>query len=122
MDRQGRFFCGSMAYDEAKGRGTFYRFDPGGEISVILTGVTISNGIAWSADGQRMFYIDTATQRVDVFDYDPAAGLPSGRRPVVHIDPAWAARTDGPGRRGRDLGRPLQRPCRAPLPGGWHPR
>lgn len=91
VDRQGRFFCGSMAYDQAKGRGAFYRFDPDGEISVILTGVTISNGIAWSADGQRMFYIDTPTQRVDVFDYDPAAGLLSGRRPVVHIDPSQGA-------------------------------
>jgi len=87
VDRQGRFFCGSMAYDQAPGRGALYRFDPGGAISVTLTGVTISNGIAWSADGEQMYYIDTPDQRVDIFDYDPAAGRPSGRRSLVLVDP-----------------------------------
>ena len=87
-DRQGRFFCGSMPYDKGGPRGSFYRFDPGGEISLVFGGVTISNGVAWSADGERMYYIDTPTRRVDVFDYDTAAGLPSGRRPLVHVDPA----------------------------------
>jgi sugar lactone lactonase YvrE len=87
-DRQGRFFCGSMSYDKISPRAALYRFDPDGEISVVLTGVTISNGIAWSADGERVFYIDTPTQRVDVFDYDTARGIPSGRRPLVHVDPS----------------------------------
>jgi len=86
-DRQGRFFCGSMAYDMASPRGALYRYDPGGRISTVLTGVTVSNGIAWTLDGEQMYYIDSATQRVDVFDYDTAAGLPAGRRPHVHIDP-----------------------------------
>ena len=87
VDRQGRFFCGSMPYDQAGPRGAFYRFDPDGGIHLVFAGVTISNGVAWSADGERMYYIDTPTQRVDVFDYDPAAGMPSARRPVVHVDP-----------------------------------
>jgi sugar lactone lactonase YvrE len=87
VDRQGRFFCGSMAYDGTSPRGALYRFDTDGEISVVFTGVTISNGIAWTAGGEEVFYIDTPAHRVDVFDYDPAAGLPSGRRPVVHVHP-----------------------------------
>ena len=87
VDRQGRFLCGSMAYDETSPRGAVFRYDPGGAISPVFGDVTISNGIAWSADGEQMFYIDTPTQRVDVFDYDPATGLPSGRRPLVHVDP-----------------------------------
>ncbi|MGA2827160.1 MAG: SMP-30/gluconolactonase/LRE family protein [Streptosporangiaceae bacterium] len=91
VDRQGRFFSGSMAYDGTSPRGALYRFAPGGEISVVFTGVAISNGIAWTADGEKVFYIDTPTQRIDVFDYDPATGLPSGRRPVVHVDPDQGA-------------------------------
>ena len=86
-DRQGRFFCGSMAYDMISPRGALYRLDPGGTVSAVLQGVTISNGIAWSADGERMFYIDSATQRVDVFDYDCAAGVPREPRPVAVISP-----------------------------------
>jgi sugar lactone lactonase YvrE len=88
VDRQGRFFCGSMPYDQGGPRGAFYRFDPDGTITEVFGEVTISNGVAWTADGDTMFYIDTPTHRVDVFDYDPEAGLPSNRRPLVHIDPA----------------------------------
>ena len=91
VDRQGRFFCGSMPYDQGGPRGAFYRFDPSGPgapVAEMFGGVTISNGVAWNAGGDTMFYIDTPTQRVDVFDYDPGAGLPSNRRPLVHVDPA----------------------------------
>jgi sugar lactone lactonase YvrE len=88
VDRQGRFFCGSMPYDQDGPRGAFYRFDPDGIITEVFGEVTISNGVAWNPAGDTMFYIDTPTQRVDVFDYDPETGLPSNRRPLVHIDPA----------------------------------
>jgi sugar lactone lactonase YvrE len=87
VDRQGRFFCGSMSYDKTSPRGAFYRYDPSGAISHVFGDVTISNGVAWSADGEQMFYIDSPTHRVDVFDYDAAAGIPSARRPVVYVDP-----------------------------------
>jgi sugar lactone lactonase YvrE len=87
VDRQGRFFCGSMPYDQDGPRGAFYRFSPDGSIREVFGAVTISNGVAWNAAGDTMFYIDTPTHRVDVFDYDAAVGLPSGRRPLVHVDP-----------------------------------
>jgi sugar lactone lactonase YvrE len=86
-DRQGRFFCGSMAYDMTSPRAALYRYDQDGKIGTVLDGVTVSNGIAWTLDGEQMYYIDSATQRVDVFDYDTAAGIPAGRRPHVRIDP-----------------------------------
>ena len=88
-DPDGRFYCGSMAYDETPGAGSLYRLDPDGTTTVVLSGVTISNGLAWSPDGTRAYYVDTPTRRVDVFDYDPGTGL-TGRRP-------WAVVPDGPG-------------------------
>jgi sugar lactone lactonase YvrE len=84
-DRQGRFFCGSMAFNMVEPRGALYRFDPDGTISTVLSGVTISNGIAWSIDGEQMFYVDSVTQRVDLFDYDEASATPTQRRPLIHI-------------------------------------
>lgn len=86
-DPAGRFFCGSMAYDAAPGRGNLYRFDPDGTVTRVLDGVTISNGIVWTPDGGTVFYIDTPTGRIDAFDYDLGTAALSGRRPVVHIDP-----------------------------------
>jgi sugar lactone lactonase YvrE len=86
-DPRGRFYCGSMAYDGTPGRGALYRLDPDGAVQTVLAGVTISNGLAWSRDGTTVFYIDSPTQRVDAFDFDPDTGTFSGRRPVIEIPP-----------------------------------
>lgn len=83
-DPDGRFWCGSMAYDQSEGAASLYRLDPDGSTSVQLTGVTISNGLEWSPDGALAYYNDTQTGRVDVFDYDRESGL-TGRRPFVEV-------------------------------------
>ena len=83
-DPDGRFYCGSMAYDQSAGAAALYRLDPDRSVHVVLEGLTISNGLEWSPDGARAYYVDTATRRLDVFDYDLASGL-SGRRPLVEI-------------------------------------
>jgi sugar lactone lactonase YvrE len=80
----GVFWAGSMAWDKTVAAGSLYRLHPDGEVSVALRGVTISNGLAWSADGRSLFYIDTPTQRVDRFHIDPAGEL-TDRVPVVVI-------------------------------------
>ncbi|TDE57020.1 SMP-30/gluconolactonase/LRE family protein [Nonomuraea mesophila] len=89
-DPGGRFYIGSMAYDAAPGRGSFYVAGPGAELSVVLPEVTISNGFDFSPDGSLAYYADTATGRVDVFDYTPDGGL-SGRRPFAVVDPDQGA-------------------------------
>jgi sugar lactone lactonase YvrE len=50
-----------------------------GEIAVSTDG--------WSATGDRMYYVDTATRRVDVFDHDLSTGTATGRRPFVDVAP-----------------------------------
>ena len=92
-DPDGRFYCGSMAYDRRPGGGSLYRLDPDRSVRVVLTGVTISNGLDWSTDGSMAYYVDTETRRVDVFDYDPDAGL-TGRRAFVDV-PASDGQPDG---------------------------
>jgi sugar lactone lactonase YvrE len=85
-DPDGRFYCGSMAYDKTSGAAALYRLDPDGSTSIVLEGVTISNGLEWSPDGARVYYNDTETHRVDVFDYDGRAGL-ANRRTFVDLSP-----------------------------------
>lgn len=81
-DPEGRFYCGSMAYDKRPGAAALYRLDADRSVHRVLTDVTISNGLEWSPDGSLAYYNDTATHRIDVFDYDGDAGL-TGRRPFV---------------------------------------
>jgi sugar lactone lactonase YvrE len=83
-DPDGRFYCGSMAYDQASGAGVLYRLDPDRSVHEVLRDVTISNGLEWSPDGALAYYNDTATGQISVFDYDAMTGL-SGRRVFVDI-------------------------------------
>jgi sugar lactone lactonase YvrE len=84
-DRAGRFYAGTMAFDETPGAGALYRLDPDLGVTRLLTGVSISNGIGWSPDERLMYYIDSPVHRVDVFDYDPATGEIDGRRPFASV-------------------------------------
>jgi sugar lactone lactonase YvrE len=81
-DPDGGFWCGSMAYDQVPGAASMYRLDPDGSVRRVFGDVTVSNGLEWSPDGSLAYYADTATHRVDVFDYDTGAGL-TGRRQFV---------------------------------------
>ncbi|WP_216326556.1 SMP-30/gluconolactonase/LRE family protein [Deinococcus aestuarii] len=83
-DPDGRFYCGSMAYDQTPGAARLYRLNPDGTVEVVLEGVTVSNGLEWSPDGTLAYYNDTATFRVSVFDYDREKGL-TGRRTFVDL-------------------------------------
>ena len=85
-DPSGAFWCGSMGWDQAPGRGELFRLDIDGVVTTVLTGVTISNGLSFTPDGATAYYVDTPTHRVDVFDWNPARGF-SDRRPFVTVDP-----------------------------------
>ncbi len=85
-DRAGRLWGGTMAFDARADAGAFYRIDPDGAVTTVARPITISNGMEWSPDGSLMYYIDTATGRMDVFDFDLAAGSALNRRPFIHFD------------------------------------
>ena len=92
-DPAGRFWAGTMALDERRLAGALYRLDPSGQVHTMLRGVTISNGLDWSDEG-LMYFIDSPTQSVDVFDFDLASGAIENRRPFVSI-PATEGTPDG---------------------------
>jgi sugar lactone lactonase YvrE len=93
-DPWGRFWIGSMAWDAVSPLGSLYRVDSDHTVTTVLTGVTISNGMAWTADRRTMYYIDTGAQRVDAFDMDDGAIRPESRRAAVVIG-AGPGRPDG---------------------------
>ncbi|MGY0486731.1 SMP-30/gluconolactonase/LRE family protein [Streptomyces sp. WG-D5] len=80
----GALWAGSMAYDETPGGGNLIRVAPDGAVTEVLGDVTISNGTGWSPDGSLMYYVDTPTGRIDVFDVD--GERIGGRRELVTIE------------------------------------
>jgi sugar lactone lactonase YvrE len=87
-DPAGRLLAGTMAFDLSPRAAALYRVEPGWSFGHVVRGVTQSNGIAWSPDGSRMYFIDSATQGIDVFDYDTGTGSAANRRRLITIDAA----------------------------------
>ena len=85
IDPQGRFWAGTMGWEAEPGAGALYRLDPGGTVTRMVEDITISNGLGWSPDGTTMYYVDTVTLRVDMFDFDPTSGDIANRREFVTI-------------------------------------
>lgn len=84
-DPQGHLIAGTMHIDEIPGAGSLWIFD-GKQIQRLLNHTTISNGLAWSSDGETMYFIDSPTRSVDAFDYDLAHRRLSDRRRIATID------------------------------------
>ncbi|MGW6358221.1 SMP-30/gluconolactonase/LRE family protein [Streptomyces sp. NPDC055092] len=88
----GSLWAGSMTYDETPGGGNLVRIDADGTATEILGDVTVSNGTGWSPDGALMYYVDTPTRRIDVFDVD---GQQAVRRREFAVVEEGAGHPDG---------------------------
>jgi sugar lactone lactonase YvrE len=84
-DPSGRLWVGSMNLDQKPKQAHLFRMDKEGTVKVMLDSISISNGIAWTKDGKRMFYIDTPTRKVMAYDFDLASGEISNPKVLVQI-------------------------------------
>ncbi len=66
----GHPWVGSAALDDSRKTAALYRADQSGALQIIRRGVTLSNGLGWSPDGTRFFYVDSKAYELTVFDYD----------------------------------------------------
>jgi sugar lactone lactonase YvrE len=85
-DAAGRLWVGTMARDERSPVASLYRVDADLGVTTMLSETTISNGLGWSPDGTRFYFIDSPTRRVDVFDCDPETGALEDRRPLAAVE------------------------------------
>jgi sugar lactone lactonase YvrE len=83
-DPAGRLWFGTVERKISSPRAALYRLLPGSTTPQrMLSDITVSNGLGWS--GTRMYYVDTPTDQIDVFDYDPGTGDIDNRRPFVTL-------------------------------------
>ncbi|MBY3595217.1 SMP-30/gluconolactonase/LRE family protein [Rhizobium bangladeshense] len=78
----GHFWVGSIS--EAKPQvndAALYRVGADGSTRTVATGLTSSNGLAWSPDGRRMYHSDSRQCFLRAFDFDPKTSeIGKGRR------------------------------------------
>ena len=73
-DPQGRFWAGSMAYDQRAGGGRLQRCDPDGGVRVVFPTATIANGLGWSPDGRTLYYADSGVGILSAYDVETMTG------------------------------------------------
>lgn len=86
VDREGRFWAGTMDHAEHQSSGTLYRIDNNLSWKAIDTGYHVTNGPAFSIDGRTMYHTDSAAQRVYIFDLD-INGDATNRRTFLQFTP-----------------------------------
>jgi len=85
-DAAGRLWVGTMALDEVSPLGGLFRVGADFSLTTVLSGTVISNGLGWSPAGDRFYFIDSPTHRVDAFDFDPQTGVLAGRRRFAAVE------------------------------------
>jgi sugar lactone lactonase YvrE len=91
----GAFWVGSM--DDRPDKepiGALYRVDPSGKVERKVEGLIISNGLAWTADGELMFHADTRGPWIDRWRFDRATGAIAERTRIAEPD-VGVGRPDG---------------------------
>lgn len=96
----GRLWAGTMnnilneedADDANTGR--LYLLESGKAPIMLQDKLSVSNGIAFTADNQTAYHVDTYSQTIYAYDYDSATGLPSNPRAAVKV-PVESGNPDG---------------------------
>lgn len=108
-DPAGRVFCGTMP---SKGQpGSLYRLDTDGSLHKVLDRcINVSNGFGFTPDRKGMYYTESMTKKIYLFDYDEQSGAITNQRVFVDsinepgvpdgmtVDAGgyiWSARWDG---------------------------
>lgn len=66
-DSQGRLWVGTMHLEQKHEAGALFCIDNNLKIHKKVSNTTVSNGIAWSLDNKRLYFIDSPTQAVQSF-------------------------------------------------------
>ena len=82
---EGRLWLGMMHLSDHSETGALYRVDPDLSIHKMLDKQCIPNGIVWSEDGSRMYYVDSGRHVVESYRYDMRSGELSYEKPALEI-------------------------------------
>ena len=84
-DSKGRLWVGTMDINTTPKKGGFYVVKGNGEYEQVLEEVSISNGVCWSLDGDKMYYQDSPLRTVSQFDFNEKKGIISEREEVIKV-------------------------------------
>ncbi|MEO6948623.1 MAG: SMP-30/gluconolactonase/LRE family protein [Ginsengibacter sp.] len=84
-DTLGRLWIGTMHLEHKHEAGSLYCIDNSLKVHKKLDNTTISNGIAWSLDNKRLYFIDSPTQVVQSFIFEEKTAEINFEKNVISI-------------------------------------
>lgn len=90
-DASGRLWFGTMTLRNDQGeremyKASLYSLEVDGSVRKHKGEITVSNGLAWSADNKTMYYIDSHPRKVFAYDFDLDSGTLSNARVAIDFD------------------------------------
>lgn len=88
VDAAGRFWLGTMndpKVQDPTDEGVLFRLDPDLTLHRMIERTSIPNGVGWTLDNKKMYFIDSPTRKIFVFDFDLASGAISNRQVFFHL-------------------------------------
>ncbi|MDF1753524.1 MAG: SMP-30/gluconolactonase/LRE family protein [Verrucomicrobiales bacterium] len=73
-DPSGRIWAGTISTVKKEGDAALYCLNSNLELSLKYPNVTNSNGLCWTRDKSKFYYIDTPSKKIRVFDFDDNCG------------------------------------------------
>ncbi|KAB0795139.1 hypothetical protein PPYR_04817 [Photinus pyralis] len=90
VDPLGNLWAGTMAIDGdtpyGPRTGTLFCLSSNKKIRYFEENVGISNGLAWSSDLKKMYYIDSVKRRIDQYDFDATNASITNRQPLFSLE------------------------------------
>ncbi|WP_297693663.1 SMP-30/gluconolactonase/LRE family protein [uncultured Eudoraea sp.] len=88
-DPNGNLWIGTMHKNLKPGYGNLFKVDHELKDTLQIKNTSISNGMAWSPDKTKFYYIDTAVYEVWQFDFDVVKAEISNRKTIFKIPVAY---------------------------------
>lgn len=93
-DRQGRFVVGGLDEQGLRPLSSVISYDADAALSTLIPDVGCTNSLAFSSDGQSMYFADTSDRYIYRYEYDPDSGR-LGDRNLFATLPQGGGRPDG---------------------------
>ena len=84
-DVNGNLWIGSLNNKFEPLTGSLYSLGNGLEFKERIKNLTVSNGIAWTKDNRLMYFIDSPSQEVKVYDFDTSKNEINFNRVVIKV-------------------------------------
>jgi sugar lactone lactonase YvrE len=95
-DNSGRLWLGTMHLEHKNEAGALYCVDTNSNVHKKVNNISISNGIVWSLDNKRLYYIDSPTQVVQSFIFEEGSGEIIFEKNIIRYLLKWEHQMEWP--------------------------